>query len=236
VIAIGFDFDHTLGIDNTLERTVGGELLVRIAGEAGSSIAASAADSAMVAALSAYRSGTASLSLALAGASRATLGAPSPEFERRFRDDAVARAGDFVTPLPGVREMFADLAAGGSATAIFTNGWSPLQERKANIIGYSGEVIVSDSVGVRKPAHAAFDLLARTLGVGISDLWYVGDDPHADIAGAIGAGATGVWYDWEDRAYPVDILQPTYTIHSLLELPALVQGQGRRAANGRSCG
>jgi len=233
VIALGFDFDHTLGLDNKLERTVGAEILVDLANDAGAPYDESSADAAMVEALGEYRSGAISLSRALAGAARRAPGVAAPLFEERFRAEVFARAPSFVTPLPGVHAMFAELAALGVSTAIFTNGWSPLQEAKARAIGYDGTVIVSDAVGIRKPDRAAFVMLANALAVDVSDLWYVGDDPHADIGGAIAAGATGVWYDWEERAYPVDILEPTFVIHALSEIGTLVQGHGRGMAKRR---
>jgi putative hydrolase of the HAD superfamily len=89
---------------------------------------------------------------------------------------------------------------------------------------------VSERIGVRKPAREAFDLLAKQLELPPAALWYVGDDPVIDCAGARAAGLTAVWFDWEGRIYPPEIEQANFVIHALDELPKLVQGHPSGAA------
>jgi putative hydrolase of the HAD superfamily len=149
----------------------------------------------------------------------------------RFRETVTARAPGFVRALPGAREMLAALDALGVRYAILSNGWSPLQEEKARLIDFAAPVFVSERIGAWKPAPNAFASLVRLFDVPPADVWYVGDDPLTDCAGARDAGLTAVWFDWEGRAYPDGAAPPHHTIHSLEELPGLLQGRVGGAAN-----
>ena len=209
VDAVGFDFDHTLGVDHQLERTVA----VELAGEE----RARAID----VALGAYRYGARSIDDAMAGAGI------DPE---RFRALVLERAAAFVEPLPGAARVLAALRERGIPVAILSNGWSPLQEHKARLVGFDGPVLVSDAIGVRKPAYAAFLRLERALGVPSARIAYVGDDPVPDMCGALSAGMRAVWLDAEQRTYPQDIAEPSARIAALLEILTLVQGHAQETA------
>jgi putative hydrolase of the HAD superfamily len=109
---------------------------------------------------------------------------------------------------------------------LLTNGWSPLQEEKARLIGFAGPVFVSERIGVRKPAAEAFGYLAKHFELPFGKIWYVGDDPAADCGGARALGMTTVWFDWEHRSYPEDLPKPDHVIHRLSELPGLLVASG----------
>ena len=126
--------------------------------------------------------------------------------------------------------MLAALRERGIPVAILSNGWSPLQEHKARLVGFDGPVLVSDAIGVRKPAYAAFLRLERALGVPSARIAYVGDDPVPDMCGALSAGMRAVWLDAEQRTYPQDIAEPSARIAALLEILTLVQGHAQETA------
>ena len=102
-----------------------------------------------------------------------------------------------------------------------------MQQRKAQRAGFAGPVLVSDQIGVQKPAPRSFELLLRALGTAPEASWYVGDDPRSDVAGAQAAGLAAVWIDWEKRTYPAELPRPAHAIRNfgdLLEiLPATVR-------------
>jgi HAD superfamily hydrolase (TIGR01509 family) len=226
-LAIGFDFDHTLGIDNKLERTVGVEILERLAHQGGCGFDRAEAVAAMDAALAAFRGGPLTLEEALRDEFErvACRGADYTKAIAEFRSTVCKRAPEFIEALPGAREVLAVLAAAGVPHAILTNGWSPLQEEKARLIGFDGGVFVSDELGAWKPAARAFEELVAHLGVAPDRVWYVGDDPVADVAGSRAAGLVSVWFDWEGRAYEPHLAPPHVHVHSLFELAALLQGR-----------
>ncbi len=231
-LAVGFDFDHTLGIDNKLEKTVALDMLARLARQHGLHYDTGTAESAIEQVIGAYRAGEVTIETGIEGFFRAFLGGAGVS-AARFREEAVARAPAFVRVLPGAHEMLARLRAEGIVYAILTNGWSPLQEEKARLIGFDASVLVSERIGARKPERAAFAALAQHLELPLGALWYVGDDPSTDCAGARAAGMTAVWFDWEHRAYPPAAPAPDHIIRTLAELPDLLQGRPSGAANRR---
>jgi putative hydrolase of the HAD superfamily len=222
--AVGFDFDHTLGIDNKLERTTALEELGRLAAENGLQVDRAAAEEAIDDVLRGARSGERSLESYIAGFYErfAPAGTAIIDYASKFRDAVMANAPSYIEPVPGAIELLAQLDARGIPYAMLTNGWSPLQEEKARRIDFRGPVFVSERIGVLKPASAAFGALVKYFELPASSIWYVGDDPVADCGGANACGMQSVWFDWEQRPYPEDASKPIHTIHTLEELLALL--------------
>ena len=222
MFGIGFDFDHTLGLDNRLERTALLNVLGREAAAAGKdqTLWGDMVD----AALHEYRSGRHSLHVALEVLFENVCGTKCNRavlFER-FSEETIALAPSHIEAITGARELLARLAAAGVPTAILTNGWNPLQQRKADLIGYEGAVIVSDDIEIRKPDGRAFDILAAALELPPSQIIYVGDSPEADIVGALNAGMQAVWFNWEKKTYDERLPKPSAVIYSLDEVDDLV--------------
>ena len=67
-------------------------------------------------------------------------------------------------------------------------------------------------------------MLAAALFVAPSDLWYVGDNPAADIAGAREFGVRAVWLNASRHEYPPGLQPPTAVIEHLDALAGLVRG------------
>jgi putative hydrolase of the HAD superfamily len=55
-------------------------------------------------------------------------------------------------------------------------------------------VMASADYGLRKPHPMLFEAAAARLGQDPADVWFVGDHPEFDLAGARAAGMTAVWY------------------------------------------
>lgn len=228
--AVGFDFDHTLGLDNGLETTA----FYRLGAELGHSL--SDRDQpwrAFIAGLlGRFRAGEITLDDAV-GAFVAECGLPvGSQWGGRYRELCYALVDELVTPIDGAPELIATLVARGVPIAILTNGWSPLQHLKVGrALAFSGPILVSDELGILKPAAAAFDKLIDALGVPKERVWFVGDNPKTDIEGAHGAGLRSVWFDWEHMAYPADAPPPDARIKHLTELLALLPGPENFAEN-----
>ena len=232
-IAVGFDFDHTLGIDNRLERTTAIDMLAAYARSRGVSYDAAEADGTIDAVLEIYRSGQKTVESAVAGFfERFAPGGGNYVVDeaQKFREQVIERAPSYVEALPGAKEMLAAIDALGIRYAILTNGWSPLQEEKARLIDFKGSVFVSERIAARKPTREAFEVLAKHFDLPLERVWYVGDDPQTDAAGATNHALTAVWYDWEGRIYPSEFAKPAHTIRALDELPPLLGGRLSTAA------
>lgn len=218
---MGFDFDHTLGIDNKLERVAFLRLLDEVCEQGGRCIGTLADEIVRIDDLLArQRSGAFTIEEAVRQFVHER-GARDPQaYVAHYKRMAVEMVRTFVIPQPGVREMLAELRRRSIPYAIVTNGWSPLQQRKAELVGFDGPVLVSADMGIQKPDPRAFEALARALGAAAHEIAFVGDTPASDVAGSIGAGMCGVWLDAERRAYPDDVARPSATIAALRELPA----------------
>ncbi len=222
-VGVGFDFDHTLGIGNKLERIAFLRLLEPIAARGGHALGSLVDETERIdALLTLQRSGACSIEDAVRRFVRERGVADTESLVERFIDISLSLVDQLVIPMPDTGATLAALRSAGVTVAILTNGWEPLQTRKALRAGFDGPIVVSSEIGAQKPDPAAFSALLGVLGVPADRAWYVGDDPRTDIAGAIGAGLRGVWLDPEHLEYPAGVVRPTHTIHRLAEIVALV--------------
>lgn len=219
---IGFDFDHTLGVDNGLERRA----LYRLADEAGRPIPD---DDQLQRAfvdelLAEFRAGACD-TRAMLRRFATELGLPELDPEI-WRVHCYALVDSLVQPLPGALDALTFLRERAIPLAILTNGWSPLQQMKiARALGPQtiATVLVSDQLGVSKPERAAFDALAGVFDAPREAIWYVGDNARVDVGGALAAGLRAIWLDREGQEYPPELPPPTLVIQALRELEALTQ-------------
>lgn len=93
----------------------------------------------------------------------------------------------------------------GIKTAIVTNVATDrlqFQRNKINALGLTplfDAVVLSGEVGAHKPDLRVFNHATNLLGVSNEDCVFVGDNPNADIVGALNAGMEAVWIDvWGD--------------------------------------
>jgi len=216
---IGFDLDHTLAIDNRLERVAFLRLLESVLSHGGRSVGTFSDEiDGIDELLTCQRRGEFSIDEAVLRFVAAHESPAKQSYVEEFRRIALALVDDLVVPLPGVSRTLASLRERGFHMAVLTNGWNPMQRRKADRAGFSGTVLVSSEIGVEKPAPRAFEMLLGVLGTQPHASWYVGDDPRGDVAGAQAAGMQTVWVDWERKVYPPDVCAPDHTIHAFDEL------------------
>ncbi|MBV9440550.1 MAG: haloacid dehalogenase-like hydrolase, partial [Candidatus Eremiobacteraeota bacterium] len=125
-VAFGFDFDHTLGIDHGLERRALGELGTELGRPL--NLDDAALRGRLDALLDAFRSGRTSMDAMIArfAADFNVKGASA----QRWRERCFALVDPLVRPIDGAPELVASLRARGIATAVLTNGWTPLQQKK----------------------------------------------------------------------------------------------------------
>jgi FMN phosphatase YigB (HAD superfamily) len=222
-LAIGFDFDHTLGVDDGLERRA----LYAYAQELGRPVDPGDAvwRTRLEALLADFRADATTMNEMIRRFAE-TLELHGARAER-WREICYALVNTLVRPVDGAREVLATLRARGVPAAILTNGWTPLQQKKiARALGDDGlalRVLVSDVLHAVKPARAAFDALVDALGVPRERAWYVGDNARGDVGGALAGGLRAVWFDWEGQSYPQDLPPPTLRIGSLRELETLIE-------------
>lgn len=222
-VGVGFDIDHTLAIDNKLERVAFLHLLEPIIEAGGRALGSLADEIASIDDLLALQRGGAwTIDDAVDRFTRERGAGAGPVFREAFRRTALALAETFIVPDPEAKRVIDVLSHADVRLAVLSNGWNPLQDAKARRAGFGGTVLASAELGVQKPDPRAFAALADALGLPPERCFYVGDDPRADVIGALGAGFRAVWLDNEGKAYPSGLAAPSHVIHSLRELPGLV--------------
>ena len=224
-LAFGFDFDHTLGVDNGLER----KALYAYARELGRPLGPSdeAARKQLEGMLADFRAGTISMDEMIARFAAAIGADPTTAQAVRWQHHCYDLVDELVRPLDGARDILIALRARAIPAVILTNGWTPLQQKKiARALGDDARamtILVSDAIDAVKPARAAFDALVAALPVPRERVWYVGDNARGDVGGALAAGLRAVWFNWENQSYPQDLPIPTLTISALRELTELAE-------------
>lgn len=107
------------------------------------------------------------------------------------------------------------------AMAIFSNfDYAPglnrlLQEH--DLVPWFDPVVVSDTLGYRKPGRIAFERAVALAGAPAASILFVGDSYEDDVVGAVAAGIDVAWFN-AAGAPPAGTARPT---HELRELPAL---------------
>ncbi len=86
---------------------------------------------------------------------------------------------------------------------------------------YFQSVFISDEMGWRKPGREFFEILIRETGFDPKRCLFVGDDPDADVVGAVEAGFQVAWLS-ERKKQEAPLRSPRWIIHSLPELVDIV--------------
>lgn len=222
-LGVGFDIDHTLCIDNKLERVAFLHLLELVLAAGGRPMGSLAEESQHIdELLMLQRGGAFSIDDAVRRFVLERGVAPKDAYVERYRELALEMVDAFVVPAPDAIATLEALQERGYRIAILSNGWSPLQARKARRAGFSGTVLASGDLGVQKPDPRAFEALAKALDLHPSAVYYVGDDPRVDVAGALHAGLHAIWLDAEGVSFPDDIPPAPNVIGSLTDLALLL--------------
>ena len=221
--AVGFDIDHTLGIDNKLERVAFLRLLDEICSAGGRASGTLYSESQKIdELLERQRGGACSIDEAVTQFVTERGIEDARPLVVRYKEIAVASVSEFFVPQTGAEMVLEALRARAIPCAILSNGWSPLQQEKARRLSFEGAVLVSDQIGAQKPEARAFAALAQALGVPVPSIAYVGDNPRGDAAAAAGFGMQAIWFDAEGVRYAPDLARPAAVIHSLAELLAFL--------------
>ena len=103
--------------------------------------------------------------------------------------------------------------------ATLTNGNADLQ--RIGLMPHFELALTARDVGAAKPDTRAFEAVVAALGVQPHEIAYVGDDPHADVAGARSAGMRSVWVDRGVHAWPEEVIRADLEVRDLQQLAAV---------------
>lgn len=142
----------------------------------------------------------------------------------RFWDEAMKRLPLGALLMPHAHEVLEYLRP-RYKMYILSNGFSELQARKMRSGGidhYFDGVVLSEDIGVNKPHPAIFEHALRVAGVTADRALMIGDNYEVDAKGAHGVGMDQVLYNAAGITLTPEQWQPTYLIHSLLELKEIL--------------
>lgn len=108
-----------------------------------------------------------------------------------------ATHGSFASP--GAAEFLDYLHESGIRTGVISNMCYANMALRTRLNRYLPNnrfefVITSSDYVLRKPEKLIFDVAVRRSGLDPSDIWYIGDNPTADVVGSSGAGMHPVLY------------------------------------------
>ena len=98
--------------------------------------------------------------------------------------------------IPGTQEMLSTLKGDYCLGLLSNFTHAPAAMAILNRIGlvpYFDVLLISGDLGYRKPHPLPFDKLAKALKSDKTTMLYIGDDPEADVRGALNAGIQPVW-------------------------------------------
>lgn len=128
----------------------------------------------------------------------AEAGCLDAEAEGRFLDGHyLERLGLMTRLVSGAVDLLTYLRGRGYMIGVLSNGFTNVQHGKMAVSGLDklvDMVVLSDDIGVTKPDCRIFDHAAGRAGVCPSQCLMVGDNPDTDIAGAIGAGWSAIFF------------------------------------------
>lgn len=119
---------------------------------------------------------------------------------------------------PYTREILKYLQEKGYVLHLITNGFEATQRSKLKNSGLDGfftHMITSETSHSMKPQKEIFEYALKKTDALLRESIMLGDNPEADIAGAINAGMDSVFVNHEKISIS---LNPTYTVEHLKEL------------------
>ena len=149
-----------------------------------------------------------------------TFDMPMDDVELEFWRRAVT-----MRPQPGIGEALEALRADGLPLGVVSNSafsgrvlsWELEQHGLLEPFEF---VMSSADYGVRKPHRAMFMTAAAKLGLAPRDAWFIGDLPAQDVAGALAAEMTALWYNPNGLANGE--VAPHAEVRHWSELPGMV--------------
>jgi putative hydrolase of the HAD superfamily len=142
----------------------------------------------------------------------------------QLNDDWLTHAWSECRYIDGATDLLAWCRQAGFKTGIVTNGRSAYQRAKLDSLGVTSlvdVVLVSGEEGMHKPDPVLFRRAAERLGVAPEECVFVGDNPHADITGALAAGMHAIWFQRE-LPWPSDLPRPEHSVRDLAALRDLL--------------
>jgi len=128
--------------------------------------------------------------------------------------------GHCAVGVDGLHNTLSKLRDKGITLGIITNGPTGLQNLTIDTLHlrpYMDCVIVSETVGIKKPHPEIYELALAEMNQSAKDVWFVGDNPATDLLGAHQMNMTTVWirghHSWGNQPF-----QANYIVDNISEM------------------
>lgn len=108
--------------------------------------------------------------------------------------------------IPGIKDMLKRLQK-KYMLAVLSNGFSKTQYKKLRFSGldqYITRTMVSEEIGINKPNPKIFEYAINETGA-TPPFLMVGDHPETDIYGAMKAGWNVIWFNPQEKEFPISL-------------------------------
>ena len=121
----------------------------------------------------------------------------------------------------GAREMLQYIKDKGYKMGLISNGFYEVQYRKmksSQIDHFFDVVVLSDDVGVNKPDSRIFAHALRKAGATAEESIIIGDNPDADIKGAVDAGWKAIYFNRDGGNFALELPQGVVVVDRLCDV------------------
>ena len=121
----------------------------------------------------------------------------------------------------GAREMLQYIKDKGYKIGLISNGFYEVQFRKmksSQIDCFFDVVVLSDDIGVNKPDRRIFDYALRKAGATAEESIIIGDNPDADIKGAVDAGWKAIYFNRDGRNIALELPEGVVVVDRLCDI------------------
>lgn len=148
------------------------------------------------------------------------LGLENQHHPEDFSDHYITRCTEKPAVFPHAHQVLGALKEKYSMS-IITNGFPESQQRKmmaSNLHGYFDHLVISEEVGFAKPHSGIFEIALTRAQVAKHEVVMIGDNLHADIAGAQNAGINAIWFNPHKEEKPDARIREIHVLNELLVL------------------
>jgi putative hydrolase of the HAD superfamily len=131
-------------------------------------------------------------------------------------------------PMPGQAELLDWLRDRYRLAVVSNFDYTPTVHRilaDGGILRRFETVVVSDTVGWRKPRPDIFERALAEMGLDAQDCLFVGDRPEIDVAGAKGVGMAAAWLNVDRAPLPPGLPAPDLDLGGLPDLRAALEAR-----------
>ncbi|MCJ7568779.1 MAG: HAD family hydrolase [Anaerolineales bacterium] len=130
-------------------------------------------------------------------------------------------------PMPALHAVLEELHEEGRMLGMISNAGDVENVQrlidKVEIRSYFDPIIISSSIGIRKPDPRPFEMVLDRWKVNPSSVVMIGDTLEADVLGAKGVGIHQIWLKPEAEASTVTQITPEKIAEKLVDIPGLIR-------------